>query len=54
MKKWIKAIKFALSFCALTYIGGNMFALGAYNAANLVGVIVVIDESGWTSNAGGE
>lgn len=54
MSKWLKALKFVASFMAFAYIGGAMFAFGAYRAAEIVGVIVVIDESGWSANGEGD
>lgn len=52
MSRWSKAFKFAACFMALAYIGGIMFTAGAYRAAEIVGVIVVIDESGWSAKGG--
>lgn len=49
MSNWFKAIKFVACFMAMAYIGGIMFSFGAYRAAEIVGVIVVIDESGWST-----
>ncbi|WP_158007609.1 hypothetical protein [Marinobacter sp. X15-166B] len=52
MSKWVKAFKSVAAFVVLAYIGGTMFAFGAYRAAEIVGVIVVVDESGWNVKRG--